>query len=49
MTNVIEQLGAWAVVRVQEMGRMLLFLLSACAWQRFDGIIPPYFLGVTSL
>ena len=32
MTIVIEQLGAWAVIRVQEMGRMLLFVLSAFAW-----------------
>src|SRR5438094_2367501 len=32
MTNVIEQLGAWAVVCVQQMGRMLLFMLSAFAW-----------------
>ena len=32
MTSVIEQLGAWAVLRVQEMGRMLLFVLSAFAW-----------------
>src|SRR5437867_2340573 len=32
MTNVIEQVGAWAVIRVQEMGRMLLFMLSAFAW-----------------
>jgi len=32
MTNVIEQLGAWAVFRVREMGRMLLFVLSAFAW-----------------
>src|SRR5215813_12490415 len=32
MTNVIEQLGAWAVIRVQEMGRMLLFMLSTSAW-----------------
>ena len=32
MTNVIEQLGARAIIRVQEMGRMLLFVLSACAW-----------------
>ncbi|MEK7235435.1 MAG: ABC transporter permease, partial [Nitrospirota bacterium] len=32
MTNVIEQLGARAVIRVQEMGRMLLFVLSAFAW-----------------
>ena len=32
MANAIEQLGAWAVVRVQEMGRMLLFMLSTSAW-----------------
>src|SRR5215510_3473162 len=32
MTSVIEQLGAWTVMRVQEMGRMLLFVLSAFAW-----------------
>jgi phospholipid/cholesterol/gamma-HCH transport system permease protein len=32
MTNAIEQLGAWAVMRVQEMGRMVLFMLSAFAW-----------------
>src|SRR5437867_7898206 len=32
MENVVEQLGAWAVIRVQEMGRMLLFMLSAFAW-----------------
>ena len=32
MTNVMEQLGAWAVIRIQEMGRMLLFMLSAFAW-----------------
>ena len=32
MTNVIEQLGAWVVIRVREMGRMLLFVLSAFAW-----------------
>jgi phospholipid/cholesterol/gamma-HCH transport system permease protein len=32
MTNVIEHLGAWAVIRVREMGRMLLFVLSAFAW-----------------
>src|SRR5882762_10445657 len=32
MTNVFEQLGAWVVIRVQEMGRMLLFVLSAFAW-----------------
>ena len=32
MTNVIEHLGLWAVIRVQEMGRMLLFMLSAFAW-----------------
>ena len=25
MTNVIEHLGAWVVIRVQEMGRMLRF------------------------
>src|SRR6476660_6589302 len=32
MTNVVEQVGAWTVVRVQEMGRMLMFVLSAFAW-----------------
>lgn len=32
MANAIDQLGAWAVVRVQEMGRMLLFMLSTSAW-----------------
>src|SRR5438034_2526532 len=32
MPNVVEQLGAWAVIRIQEMGRMLLFMLSAFAW-----------------
>jgi phospholipid/cholesterol/gamma-HCH transport system permease protein len=32
MPNVVEQLGTWAVIRVQEMGRMLLFMLSAFAW-----------------
>src|SRR4029079_10117895 len=32
MTNVVEQVGAWTVVRIQEMGRMLLFMLSAFAW-----------------
>src|SRR5512134_4201127 len=32
MTSVIEQLGRWAILRVQEMGRMLLFVLSAFAW-----------------
>jgi len=32
MMHVIEQLGAWAVSRVQEMGRMLLFMLSSFAW-----------------
>ena len=32
MTNVIERLGTWAVTRVGEMGRMLLFVLSAFAW-----------------
>ena len=32
MTNVIERLGAWAVMRVREMGRMLLFVLSSFAW-----------------
>src|SRR5512141_3450153 len=32
MTNVIERLGAWAVMCVQEMGRMLLFVLSSFAW-----------------
>ena len=40
MTNVIEQLGAWVVIRIQEMGRMLLFVLSAFGWcgLRFDSI-----------
>ena len=32
MTNVIGQLGAWAVMRIREMGRMLLFVLSSFAW-----------------
>src|SRR6476660_2030921 len=32
MTNVVEQVGAWTVVRVQEMGRLLLFVLSSFAW-----------------
>jgi len=32
MTNVIEHLGVWVVTRVREMGRMLLFVLSAFAW-----------------
>src|SRR5438552_3053059 len=32
MENVVEQLGAWAVICVREMGRMLLFMLSAFAW-----------------
>src|SRR5256712_10668747 len=32
MTNVIGQLGAWAVMCIRDMGRMLLFMLSAFAW-----------------
>jgi phospholipid/cholesterol/gamma-HCH transport system permease protein len=32
MTNIIERLGAQAIVRVRDMGRMLLFMLSAFAW-----------------
>ena len=32
MTNVVAQLGAWTIIGVQAMGRMLLFVLSAFAW-----------------
>jgi phospholipid/cholesterol/gamma-HCH transport system permease protein len=32
MMSVIGQLGAWAVLRVHEMGRMFIFVLSAFAW-----------------
>ena len=32
MTNVVAQLGAWTIIGVQAMGRMLLFVLSACTW-----------------
>lgn len=55
MTIVIEQLGAWAVIRIQEMGRMLLFVLSAFAWLvrppfRFHQIMKQlHFIGYKSV
>ena len=28
----VERLGAWAIASIQEMGRMLLFVISSFAW-----------------